>query len=52
VWPEELENVVCDVTCVIIVVILRVYELIVLSTSEYPINLFTNPSPRLSHWNR
>jgi hypothetical protein len=46
VWPKkELE----DVTCAIVTVILRVYELIVVTTSEEPINRFTNPNPRLSH---
>jgi hypothetical protein len=50
VWPEEeLEDLVCDVTCAIVTVILRVEELIVVTTSEDPINRFTNPNPRLSH---
>jgi hypothetical protein len=47
VWPDELEDIVCDVTCAIITVILRVYELIAVTTSEDPINRFTNPNPRL-----
>jgi hypothetical protein len=42
---------VCDVTRDIVTVILRVYELITVTTSEYPINRFANPNPRLSHWN-
>jgi hypothetical protein len=50
VWPEEeLEDLVCDVTCAIVTVILRVYELIEVTTSEDPIKRFTNPNPRLSH---
>jgi hypothetical protein len=44
---EELEDLVCDVTCAI-VTILRVQELIVV-TSEDPINRFTNKNPRVSH---
>jgi hypothetical protein len=39
VWPEEeLEDLVCDVTCAVVTVILRVKEVIVVTTSEYPIN--------------
>jgi hypothetical protein len=50
VWPEEeLEDIVCDVTCAIVTAILRVKELIALRTSEDLINRFTNPNPRLSH---
>jgi hypothetical protein len=50
VWPEEeLEDLVCDVTCAIVAVFLRVQELIVVTTNEDPINRFTNPNPRLRH---
>jgi hypothetical protein len=46
VWPEEeLEDLVCDVICATVTVILRVEELIVFTTSEDPINRFTNPKP-------
>jgi hypothetical protein len=47
VWPEELEGLLCDVICAIVIVILGVKELIVVKTSEDPINLFTNPNPVL-----
>jgi hypothetical protein len=51
VWPEEeLEDLVCDVTCAIVTVILRVQELIVVTTREDPINRFTDPNPCLSHY--
>jgi hypothetical protein len=49
-WPEEeIEDLLCDVTCVVVTVNLRVLEVIVVMTSKVPINLFTNPNPRLSH---
>jgi hypothetical protein len=48
VWREELEDLVCDVTWAIVTVILRVLELIVVTTSEEPINQFTSPNSRLS----
>jgi hypothetical protein len=52
VWPEEESKyLVCDVTNAIVIVILRVYELIVVTNSEDPINRFTNRDPCLSHWN-
>jgi hypothetical protein len=35
--------------CVTIAVILKVLQLFVVTTSENPINRFTNPNPRLSH---
>jgi hypothetical protein len=45
-WPEEeLEELVCDVACAIATVILRVKELIVVTPSEDPVNLLTNPNP-------
>jgi hypothetical protein len=45
VWPEyELEDIMRNVTCAIVTVTLRVYELIVVTTSEDPINRFTNPN--------
>jgi hypothetical protein len=51
VWPEEeLEDSVCDVTCAVVTVILRVQELIVVTSTEDPINRFNNPNPRLRHW--
>jgi hypothetical protein len=37
--------------CVIIIVMLNVLQLFVATTSEDPINRFTNPNPRLSHPN-
>jgi hypothetical protein len=50
VWlEEELEGLVCDVTCAIVTLILRVQELIVVTSSEDSINRFTNPNPRVSH---
>jgi hypothetical protein len=51
-WPEEeLEALVRDVTCTVVTVILRVLELIVVTTSVDRINGFTNTNPRLSHGN-
>jgi hypothetical protein len=51
VWPEEeLQELVCHVTCAIVILILRVQELIVVTTTEDPVNRFTNPNQRLSHW--
>jgi hypothetical protein len=35
---EELEGLLCDVTCAVVTVMLRVEELIVVTTSEDPIN--------------
>jgi hypothetical protein len=50
VWPEEeLEGLLCDVTCAIVTEILRVKEQIVVTTSEDPINRFADRNPRLSH---
>jgi hypothetical protein len=50
VWPEEeLEDLVCDVTCGAVTVILREQELIVVTTSEDTVNRFTNPKPRSCH---
>jgi hypothetical protein len=37
--------------CVIVTVILKVLQLFVVTTSEDQINRFTNPNPRLNHWN-
>jgi hypothetical protein len=49
-WPEEeLEDLVCDVTCAIFTAILRVLKLILVTRSEDPVNRFINPYPRLSH---
>jgi hypothetical protein len=45
----RIRRLVCDVTCAVVTVILRVQELIVITTSEDPINRFSNPNPRLSH---
>jgi hypothetical protein len=49
-WPEEeLEGLVCGATDAAVTVIFRELELIVVTTSEDPINRSTNPNPRLSH---
>jgi hypothetical protein len=50
VWPkEELEGLTCDFTCAIVTVMLKVQKLIVVTTSEDPINRLTNLNPRLRH---
>jgi hypothetical protein len=45
VWPEKLEDLMRDVTCAIVTVLMRVYELTVVTTSEDTINQFTKPNP-------
>jgi hypothetical protein len=46
---EEVEDLVCDVTCAIVTLILRVSELIVVTNSEDLINRLTNRNPRVSN---
>jgi hypothetical protein len=46
---EELDVLVCDVTCAVVTVILRVKELIVVMATEDPINPITNPNHVFSH---